>query len=73
MKMFIEKNDLIYYKISTKKMDTNQNTDFYIKKIKDDNQRKYKVFFVNNDLPLSDEILQEMSKYEIVEFLGLFN
>jgi len=35
--MFIEKNDLIYYKISTKKMDTNQNTDFYIKKIKDDN------------------------------------
>ena len=57
-------------KILTNKMDTNQNTDpdFYIKKIKDENQREYNVFFVNKDIPLTDEILQEMAKYEIVEF-----
>ncbi len=73
--MFIVKNDLIYYKICTNKMDTNQNTDpdFYIKKIEDDNHREYNVFFVNKDVPLTDEILQEMAKYEIVEFCDSFN
>ena len=56
-------------------MDTNQNTepDFYIKKTEDENQREYNVFFVNKDVPLSDEILQEMAKYEIVEFCDSFN
>ena len=39
-------------------MDTNQNTepDFYIKKIIDENQREYNVFFVNKDLPITDEL-----------------
>ena len=56
-------------------MDTNQNTDpdFYITKIEDENQREYNVFFVNKDIPLTDEILQEMAKYEIVEFCDLFD
>ena len=56
-------------------METNQNTepDFYIKKIEDENQREYNVFFVNKDIPLTDEILQEMAKYEIVEFCNLFD
>ena len=54
-------------------MDINQNKDFYIKKNKDNNQREYNVFFVNNDAPLSDEILQEMAKYEIVRFCNIFN
>ena len=51
--MFIEKIDLIYYKTSTNKMDTNQNTDcdFYIKKF------EYNVFFVNKDAFLTDKIL----------------
>ena len=56
-------------------MDTDQNTDpdFYIKKIEDESQRENNVFFVNKDVPLSDEILQEMAKYEIVKFCDYFN
>ena len=56
-------------------MDTNQNTDcdYYIKELENEKKEKFYVFFVNKDIPLTDEILQEMAKYEIVEFCNLFD
>jgi len=56
-------------------MDTNQNKDcdYYIKELENEKKEKFYVFFVNKDIPLTDEILQEMAKYEIVEFCNLFD
>jgi len=54
-------------------MDTEGNTYFCVKKIRDGNRGECYVFFVIGNVPLSDEILQEMAKYEIVEFCDSFN
>ena len=55
-------------------MDTNQNTDcdYYIKELENEKKEKFNVFFVKKDVPLTDEILQEMAKYEIVKFCYIF-
>jgi len=57
----------------------NKDCDYYIKEIenkftdRDEEKIKYIVFFVNRNAPLTDKILEKMSKYDYVEFDNYFN
>ena len=51
--------------------------DYYIKEVDDkdenDNIIKINIFYVNRNVPLTDEILEKMVKYDFVEFCYDFN
>ena len=55
----------------------NRDCDYYIKEVDDkdenDNIIKINIFYVNRNVPLTDEILEKMAKYDFVEFCYDFN
>ena len=45
-------------------IDDNKNSNYYIKEVEDDAHVKHNVFYVNKNIPLDEEIIKEMEKYD---------